>query len=468
MSKWLSLALTSLMLALALAACGSGDDDADPTATATAGADEPATATTTATRPATGGDAAASPSVSPSPTVEEATPTVGGTAPSRPIATQAPTQPAATATEIEGSGFSELEIEMLAALLQPEDFSSDWTQDTFGLMEPDDDDSDELCGLPPFPDRDQRIAGVEAEYSLDSAEPAFVLENIVIFPNDTAVDAMAYARDISTCGEWTDDEGQTFTIQPIDGPAYGDESFTASMEFEVDGTPFYGEYAFIRVGGAIATVAFITIEGSDVTTYQALVGVAADRLIEAAANSTALPAGLSGLLLTADDIALVDDVNVWEVGNAIDPTDEERFSVCGAESFPDVLGAVDESGHELNANDDSGPYAMHSVVQMFEGDGSTAMDWIRTELSCPSWTDEDGEYIVTDSGDLDVGDDTYWLIVTLTADDGSGLTAQVGFGFTQIGDYISVVGLAAEGNIDPELFGAMIALGAEKVFAGTP
>jgi hypothetical protein len=377
--------------------------------------------------------------------------------------TPTPTDPAATATPIEGSGFSELETQMMAALLQPEDFSSEWTQDAFGLMEPDTDDSDELCGMPPFPDRGQRIAGVEAEYSLNSAEPAFVLENIVVFPNDTAVNAIAYARDMSSCGEWTDDEGQTFTIQPIDGPAYGDESYTASMEFEIQGTPFYGEYTFIRVGGAIATVAFIAIEGSDVSPYQALVSVAADRLAEAAS-----PAGLSGLLLTAEDIALVDEVNVWEDGSEIDLTDEERFSVCGAESFPDALGAVTESGHELSANDDTGPYAMHSVVQMLEGDGAAAMDWIRTELSCPSWSDEDGEYEVTETGDLDVGDDSYWLIVTLTADDGSGVTAQVGFSFTQIGDYISVLGLAAEDSIDPELFGAMIALGAEKVFAGTP
>ncbi|HYI14901.1 MAG TPA: hypothetical protein VEX37_05900 [Thermomicrobiales bacterium] len=464
MSKWFSLVLTSLLLALALAACGGGDDDADPTSTATTGAQEPA-ATSTATLPATGGDAAASPSAAASPTAEAATPTVVGTAPSRPIVT--PTQPAATATAMEGSGFSELETEMLAALLQPEDFSSDWTQDAFGLMEPDNDDSDELCGLPPFPDRDQRIAGVEAEYSLNSDTPAFMLENIVIFPNETAVEALAYARQMSTCGEWTDAEGQTYTIQEIDGPVYGDESFTASMAFETQGTPFYGEYAFIRVGGAIATVAFITIEGSDVTPYQALVGVAADRLIEAAANSQAVGSELSDLLLTGEDVALVDDVNVWETGNEIDPTDEERFSVCAAASFPDVLGSVNESGHELNANDDTGPYAMHSVVQMLEGDGAATMDWIRTELSCPSWTDEDGEYVVTDSGDLDVGDDTYWLIVTLTADDGSGVTAQVGFGFTQLGDYISVVGLAAEGSIDPELFGAMIALGAEMVSAGT-
>jgi hypothetical protein len=450
------------MLALALAACGGGDDDADPTATATTEAVEPA-ATVTATRPASGGDAAASPSVASSPTTELATPTVAGTAPSRPIVTATPTEPAATATPVEGSGFSDLESQMMAALLQPEHFSGDWTQDTFGLMEPDTDDSDELCGMPPFPDRDQRIAGVEAEYSLNTAEPAFVLHNIVMFPNDTAVNAIAYARDMSDCGEWTDEEGQTYTIQAIDGPAYGDESYTASMMFEIEGTPFYGEYTFIRVGGAIATVAFITIEGSDVSPYQSLVGVAADLLIEAASS-----AGLPSLLLTAEDVALVDDVNVWEVGTEIDPTDEERFSVCGAASFPDELGSVAESGHELTANDDTGPYAMHSVVQMFEGDGAVAMDWIRTELSCPSWSDEDGEYEVTETGDLDVGDDTYWLIVTLTATDGSGVTAQVGFGFTQLGDYISVMGLAAEGSIDPELFGAMIALGAEKVFAGTP
>jgi hypothetical protein len=105
---------------------------------------------------------------------------------------------------------------------------------------------------------------------------------------------------------------------------------------------------------------------------------------------------------------------------------------------------------------------------MLEGDGATAMEFIRSELSCSGWSDEDANYELTETGDLDVGDDTYWLIVTITSIDGGDQSVQIGFGFTQVGDYISVAGLAAEGSLDPELFGAMIALGAEKVFAGTP
>jgi hypothetical protein len=463
-SKWLSFAITSLMLVLALAACGGGDDDdADPTATTAAAASPSATSTTASV---TGGsDAAATPKSSP--TVESATPTspAKGTAPSRPIATTPPTQPAATETPIETDAVSALEADMMDALLQPEDFTSDWTQDAFGPMEEDTDDSDELCGQPPFPDRDQKIAGVEASYKLDTAEPAFVVENIVIFPDDTAIDALAYARDMSSCGEWTDSDGQTYSVQPLDDPGYGDESFAASMAFESNGTPLYGEYTFIRVGGAIATVAFITLDGADVTPYQTLVGVSADRLVEADLDSGSSSA-MTDLLLVADDIALVDSVNAWEDGDEIDSTDEERFALCGAGSFPDELGAVDEAGHELSANEDEGPYAMHSVVQMASGDGATAMEWIRSELSCTDWSDEDGEYVVSDSGDLDVGDDSYWLIVTITAADDSGQTVEVGYSFTQIGDYISVVGLAAQDSIDPELFGGIIALGAEKVSGG--
>ena len=37
-----------------------------------------------------------------------------------------------------------------------EDLGTDWVQETFGPMEPDTDDGDELCGVPPFPDRDER------------------------------------------------------------------------------------------------------------------------------------------------------------------------------------------------------------------------------------------------------------------------------------------------------------------------
>jgi hypothetical protein len=332
-------------------------------------------------------------------------------------------------------------------------------------MEPDDDDGDELCGQPPFPDRDQRIAGVEAEYSLNADEPAFVLHNIVLFPEQTAVDALAYAREISTCGEWTDSDGQTYTILPLEDPGLGDESYSAAMSFEADGTPLYGEYTFVRVGGAIATIAFIVIEGTDVAPYQALVDVAAERLVDAEIASEGASDELTDMLLIADDMALIDSVNTWEVGDPIDPTDEERFAVCDAATFADELGAVDEAGHELDSNNTEGPFAMHSVVQMADGDGATAMEWIRTELSCSSWSDEDANYEVSDSGDLDVGDDSWWLIVTLTAADGGDQSAQVGFSFTQISDIISVVGLAAEGSLDAELFGAMTALAAEKVNA---
>jgi hypothetical protein len=456
--------LTAVLLVLALAACGSGDDEDDPTPTATT----EATAAATATTAPTGGEAAASPTAEPTEAEEPASPTAAGTAPSRPIVTATPTEDPATATPSEGSGFSELETAMLATLLQPEDLTGDWTQETFGLMEEDTDDSDELCGQPPFPDRHLKLAGVETEYERAGEVPAFVLQNLVIFPTETAVEAVAYAREMSTCGEWTDADGQTFFVSPIDGETYGDESHTFSMEYEFNGTPIYGEYTFIRVGGAIATVAFITVEGSDVTEYRALVGVAADRLVDSGLGEESAASELDSLVLVAEDMTLIDDVNVWADGNEIDPTDEERFSVCEAASFPDALGSVDEAGHELDGNDGNGPYAMHSVVQMLEGDGTVAMDWIRTELSCASWSDEDANYELTETGDLDVGDDTYWLIVTITAADGGDQTAQVGFGFTQLGDYISVVGMAAEGSLDPELFGAMIALGTEKVSAGMP
>ena len=309
MSKWIALASTSLILVLVLAACAGGDDDdAEPTVTTTAGAAITA-ATETATRPAVGSDSVASPSASPADMAPATTPTVNGTAPTQPNATPLPTEPAATATPIEADGVSAVEAELMDALLQPEDFSSDWTQDTFGPMEPDTDDSDELCGQPPFPDRDQRIAGVEAEYSLNTSEPAFVVHNIVLFPEETAIDAIAYAREISSCGEWTDEEGRTFTIVPLDAQEYGDESYTASMSFEIDGTPFYGEYTFVRVGGAIATVAFITVEGADVSAHQAMVGVAVERLEDADISDGSAGSALAGLLLLPEDVALIDVVN---------------------------------------------------------------------------------------------------------------------------------------------------------------
>lgn len=455
------------MLVVALAACGGGDDDADPTATTASVASTTVPATATETGSASGDGASASPTQSEVTPTSAASPTAPATAPSRPIATTAPTQAASTPTPSEGTGVAEIEAQLMSALIQPEDLIGDWTQDAFGPMVPDDDDDDELCGQPPFPGRDERIAGVEAEYSSAAGEPAFLLENIVLFPTETAIEAIEYAREVSSCGEWTDSDGQTFTVVPLDAPDYGDESYAASISFEIGGTPFMGEYTFIRIDGAIATIAFISVDGADMSQYQGLIELAAERLEEVAA-STSNADGLASLLLVPADVALVDAVNDWELGEPVDDTDDERYSVCEAESFPDVFGAADEVGHEMIADPEAGPYMIHSIVQMMDGDGEEAMDWIRTELSCSSWSDEDGEYEVIETGDLDVGDDSYWLIVEIVAPDGSGLTAQVGFGFTQIGDAISVIGLASEGTLDAQLFGGLIALGAEKVFSGMP
>lgn len=459
----------SLILVAALAACGGGDDDDDPTATSGPGATPTATtaATATETESTAGAGEESSPDASPTLTAVPASPTAQATAPTRPIATTPPTQPAPTAPTEEDPDAA-LEEALLEALLQPADFSADWTQDAFGPMEPDTDDSDELCGQPPFPDRDQRIAGVEAEYSLEVDPPASVIENIVAFPEETAIAAMDYAREVSACGGWTDEDGLVFTITPFDGPDYGDDTFSAVLTIESQGTLIYGEYNFIRVGGVIATVAFITLDGEDVTSYQALVGVAAERLDEAFGEIGGAGAGLADVLLLPEDIALVDSVRVWEVGNPIRSTDESRFSVCESASFPDALGAVEEVGHGLFSDDAVGTRAMHSVVQLAAGDGVAAMEWIRAESSCSTWSNATRDFEVAERGDLDVGEDTHWLIVDVTATDSSGLVAQVAYGFTQIGDTISVVGLVAEGDIDPELFGAVIALAAEKVFAGMP
>ncbi|MGH9176836.1 MAG: hypothetical protein ACRD1H_20880, partial [Vicinamibacterales bacterium] len=323
MSRRISALLAALILATILTACMGGDDE--PTATAAIGA-VAATPTETPTAPATetvttGGSDAASPTAGVSPTA-----TPRATAPSRPVASPT-SQPVAATETPTGSSVTEDEATLLTALILPEDLDGDWVQDTFGPMEPDTDDGDELCGQPPFPDRDQRLAGVEAEYSRDTADPAFVLHNIVAFPEETAVAALEYAREISSCGEWTDDEGQTYTITPLAEPDLGDEAYAAVMTFEVQGTPFYGEYTFIRAGGLIATIAFITIEGSEVSDLQGLPALAAARLDEIAGGSEPVDPqqALLELVLLPEEIEQVDDVNTWSDDDLTDTDDPERY-----------------------------------------------------------------------------------------------------------------------------------------------
>lgn len=465
MSKWLSFAITSVMLVLLLAACGGGDDEDDPTATTAASATSAAPATATS---ATGGEEAES---TPTVAVPAATmtPTTAATAPSRPIVTATATPAPATATTTGGADeASELEARMLATLLQIEDFSSDWVQETFEVTEVSTDEDAGICATPPFPDRALRVAGVEARYELNTDAPAYILQNIVLFPEDTAVAAMAYARDASTCTEWTADSGDVYTLLPVSGPDFGDENLVIGMTFTSNGTPLYTEYSFVRVGGAIATIAFITIEGADAAPLRDLTALAAQRLELSGLGQGSTTGTLADAVLVAEDIALIDTVNQWEDAGDLDASDPDRHAYCGAESFPDVFGALQEIGRSIDATGGEGPFAMHTIVEFSAGDGTAVMEWLRTELSCESWSDDDGEYFVAEVGDLDVGDDTFWILVDVPGSAGSTDSSQVGLGFSQVGDYISLVGLAAVDSIDLRMFGALIALGTEKVTVLAP
>jgi hypothetical protein len=233
---------------------------------------------------------------------------------------------------------------------------------------------------------------------------------------------------------------------------------------------FETEYYFIRVGGLIATVALLTPEGGDLTPLLGLVETAAQRLEEVEGfgegqDGDDLEERLLELVLLPEDIEQVDAVNDWIDDGLTDTDSPDRYGVCGADAFPDELEALGEVGREMLADSDNGPFALHSVVQLPDDAGVAAMEWIRAEMSCSSWMEDGDEFTVVESGELEVGDDTYWLIAGgVNAETGE--TAQVGFGFTRIGDIVSVVGMAQLGELNAELFGAVMALGAEKIGAG--
>ena len=290
--------LTTLCLLVLplLVACG-GDDDNDgasPTNTAMVVAASP---TTTAAPDADDNVAndSASPTTDSESSTASASPTGGATASptrdaSRPVATRAP-EPTPTESDV-GTGsdtdpVTPGEQALLGILLEQADLPDGWTVESAEGVADDPDSDDQICGAESFPQQDQKIAEVEGEYSFDSVDaPLFLLQNLVQFPEDIALDAMDWAREASSCTEWTDDQGSTIQVAPLESPALGDDSHAVRFAFEAgDGTIVEGDWVFIRVGGMISTIAYLGQQGSDLAQFYDIMVTATEKMESGSGDS---------------------------------------------------------------------------------------------------------------------------------------------------------------------------------------
>lgn len=261
MQRLFSLGIAGMLIVVLLAACGGDDDDA-VTATATS-AGSAATATSA---PASGGaPTATSAPANPTPSSAPAEPTATNTT-APPTATSAP-EP--TATEVEAtptiaeptvpSGSTDAEARLFDLLLTQEEVGDEWVEQFRRVVEGD--GSDGICGTPPFPRRNEKLAHVEAQWQTADGNK-LATENIVDFPEDVLQDAMDYVHAAFNCTEWTDALGTVSTVAPWDDPALdslGDDRQAAIVTIP-SGSLMVDLYViFVRTGNLITQLGYADV-----------------------------------------------------------------------------------------------------------------------------------------------------------------------------------------------------------------
>ena len=294
MIKTKSWLICALLFAVLLVACGDDGGDTDTAATATS-----AGSSTTATSGSSASE------TTPTEATGEATTEVDGTATSESDATAtedadttatedtgaaAGTPPAdATTPETDSTAEAgetpasqaadpEVEAALFDVVLSQAELPEGWTQANVYAAN-DIEEGPTFCNTEPFAGISERLAAVEAEFAQDPQQGPFLVQNLSAYSEEQAVEAMTYAREVTTnCTEWTDDEGITYQLAPQDSyPQFGDESFVSRITFEVPGVgPVPGEFVFARVGGLLAFMGYIQVGEID----SAVVEDIANRSIE--------------------------------------------------------------------------------------------------------------------------------------------------------------------------------------------
>ena len=441
------------MLALSLlVACG-GDDDNDnasPTNTAAVVAASP---TATASPDADDNEAVddASPTTDSESSPVSASPTGGATASptrdtSRPVATRA-AEPTPTESDDTGSDtdlVTPKEEALLAILLEQADLPEGWTVESAEGVDDNLAADNQICGAASFPRQDQKIAEVEGEYSFDSVDaPLFLLQNLVQFPEDIALDAMDWAREASSCTEWTDDEGSTIQMTPLESPALGDDSHAVRFSFGAgDGTIVEGDWVFIRVGGMISTIAYLGQQGSDLAPFYDIMVTATAKMKAGSGDAGARPdidpevqAILLDMLLTQDEVP-----GEWTLTSSGPGEEDDRETAfCNVPDFPAKDTRYGDAEAVFEIDPSNGPFVTQQISAFPEDVVLDAMAYVRETLSCSEWTDEETGFVFTvnPAYDPEIGEES--VAVSFTLEVPGGVTGAGEAFFVRVGNYVMTV-----------------------------
>ncbi len=384
MSKVLAGLLLALLLAFPLAACSNGDDDEVPTATT-----------------ATGSGATATPT--------EAMPSSTTTASS-------PTATTGTSAIPETGDFNDDEAALLDLLLAAGDLPGEWNQ--LRVEAPELSQSPGICDSPRFPRAEERIAEVEVEYqSADGSQ--FVLQNITQFPEEVAIEAMAYVRETATCSEWTDETGTVFEVSPTESPNLGDESHAIHVAFQVaDAGRLEGDFIFVRIDGYVTIVTTLELGGYDPAFSSEVAQLAVskiDTLVGTGGNVTDEEEALMSALLTIDDF----DEN-WDQPQPAHRSDPASWTgLCNADLYPDTSEAIARVATEFyeGFNADSATVSQ-LLVSYPTGMAEAAFDYEVEAASCGSFASGGTDISLEPDGTFPaLGDESFATRFTFANDD---------------------------------------------------
>ncbi|MDQ4045036.1 MAG: hypothetical protein M3173_06275, partial [Chloroflexota bacterium] len=330
--KTLSTLLCLILVTLTLAACGGGDDDADVSDANGTVATTPQGSVATSETEVISSPAASTPDASPTvePTIE-------------------PTQT-----------YTSEQTALLDVLLSPSDLPEGWQQLRADVPEPNDEPG--LCGAPPFPRASERVAEVEAEYQ-SADNTSFILQNLTQFPEGVAVEAMQYVRDSVDCDEFTGDDGTTFALAPADVPDLGDEAYAVNVSFQAaDAGEFTGQFVYVRTGGLISIVSYLTLGEFDPAQVEQIAGIVTGKMVAVAdddGGSIQEEADLLSALLSVGDFP-----DGWQPISPAGISDPAGWSpLCGAEPFSginDAIARVSANFFDSTAEDSA---AVQQVIQ---------------------------------------------------------------------------------------------------------
>lgn len=286
-----------LLAMMVLVAC-SDDDGDDPTATTSTAVEA---TETTSTEPADEVETTSTPEAEATETEDTATAT---SEPTEDVATPTEAEDEATATEESDSGAAdataeatgtitdatpqatiEVDTEAEAALfemaLTEEDLPEGFTQVSI-MPVTEIDQGLTFCNEEPFTTEEGRLASVEAEFEVDPEIGPFLLQNLTAYPEADSIDAMEYAQNVITgCDEWTDEDGVTYELTDLELPDYGDESFGVSLTLNIpEFGPVPASFAFVRVGGTLISLGYISIEEEGIVDFESIIETAVEKVEE--------------------------------------------------------------------------------------------------------------------------------------------------------------------------------------------